>query len=123
MGNGPKAEAPHGRYTRAELRYLRAQQPVQWLIATETIRRPDAPARSRLNRTSRDEESEGEHTNSGTGTTGDKAETDHLNAIRRQLFPHTVTSQQLKLKQKTNKMHHKTSPQAREKAPPSPIMG
>ena len=88
MGNGPKAEALHSRYTQAVLRYLRAQQPVQWLIATVTIRRPNAPARSRQNSTSRDEESEGEHTNSGTGTTGDKAETDHLNTIPRKLFPH-----------------------------------
>ena len=86
-GTGPKAEAHHGRYTRTVLRYMRARRPVQWLIATENITRPHAPGKDRKGSAGRDSESADEHTDSGTGSDGDQAETDHLNAIRRQLFP------------------------------------
>ena len=43
-GTGPTAEAAHGRYLRRVTRYLQSKRPVQWLIVTEAIRRPEAPA-------------------------------------------------------------------------------
>ena len=45
-GTGPTAEVQHGRYIRRVTRYLRSKRPVQWLIITEAISRPGAPAAS-----------------------------------------------------------------------------
>ena len=83
VGTGPRAEAQHGRYVRSVLRYLRANQPVQWLIATETITKPAATAEGGENActsASTDSDSPSTTDSSSTGTS-------QPDPLRRQLFP------------------------------------
>ena len=68
-GTGPTAEAQHGRYIRRVTRYLRSKRPVQWLIITEAISRPAAPAPNTPAQES--------GTDSGTDTSTSDKQTDH----------------------------------------------
>ena len=74
QGTGPTAEAAHGRYLRRIARYLQSKRPVQWLIITEAIRRPEAPA---PNTPSRDSD-----TGSESDSSTDDEQIDHLLDIR-----------------------------------------
>ena len=83
VGTGPRAEAQHGRYVRSVLRYLRANQPTQWLIATEAITKPSALAEGDEGaRTPTGSDSDTSSTTNSSDSTG----TSQPDPLRRQLF-------------------------------------
>ena len=98
-GTGPTAEAAHGRYLRRVTRYLQSKRPVQWLIVTEAIRRPEAPA---ANTPAQDSDTDSDDDSDASTSEG---QTDHLLDIRRRLFDagaHHGASQPIVAESKNN---------------------